>query len=180
MADIKKGKAAELLGISAARLSQLIAKGLPVTRDGLIDMADALGWIKENVDPGRSAWWYHARGLEKQQLPAEMPGEDLLAPASEFSDRGHRGFALAALLALYWSPFAVVAAIAEAGGSRELAEKAGDSVMIGLWHLLDEEAGKLGMQVQAEDGAVILLNKRALTWTDRVPWNQMFGASPTA
>lgn len=41
------------LGISPARVSQLVDKGLPVRPDGKVDLAEGRAWYLDNVDTGR-------------------------------------------------------------------------------------------------------------------------------
>lgn len=48
----KKGFA-ELIAVSAGRVSQLIAAGLPVEPNGRIHVARGKAWVAENVDPNR-------------------------------------------------------------------------------------------------------------------------------
>lgn len=48
----KKGFA-EAIGVSAGRVSQMIAGGLPVEPNGRIHVARGKAWVAENVDPNR-------------------------------------------------------------------------------------------------------------------------------
>jgi len=48
----KKGFA-EAIGVSAGRVSQMIAGGLPVEPNGRIHVARGKAWVAENVDPSR-------------------------------------------------------------------------------------------------------------------------------
>lgn len=51
--DITKTELAQELGLSKARISQLVHAGLPVKSDGRLNRNDALNWITRNVDPTR-------------------------------------------------------------------------------------------------------------------------------
>lgn len=50
---VTKSAFAASIGVSKSRVSQLVAQGLPVTPQGLIDPAEASEWIERNVDPNR-------------------------------------------------------------------------------------------------------------------------------
>lgn len=52
---LRKAAFAKLVNVSPARVSQMIASGLPVEDDGRIDVAKGKAWIKENVSASRSA-----------------------------------------------------------------------------------------------------------------------------
>lgn len=54
-AKVRKGDFARLVNVSAGRVSQMIAAGLPVEADGRIDVARGKMWIGENISPTRSA-----------------------------------------------------------------------------------------------------------------------------
>jgi phage terminase Nu1 subunit (DNA packaging protein) len=56
METIKKGELAKRLGVSAARISQLVAEGLPVLADGKLDYQASLAWIAQHVDRAGSGW----------------------------------------------------------------------------------------------------------------------------
>jgi hypothetical protein len=182
--SVKKSEAALLLGITKSRISQLIARGLPVDANGLIDVDDARNWIEQNTDHARRAGWHEARGLTKpiaspsphsghrRQVPS-LP--DAYAPAVAFPRPGERGFALAAARTLHLLPLATVSAVAEAGGTAELASKVADLVLIGMWHLLDEDARALGFpgfQRGSED--VLVLNDSITRWSEEIPWDELF------
>ena len=49
---LRKSAFALRIGVSPGRVSQLIARGLPVTPDGLIDVASGIAWCRRNVRPG--------------------------------------------------------------------------------------------------------------------------------
>ena len=46
---------ARALGLSKGRISQLVPEGLPVRKDGRINLARGKRWIDENLDPQRRA-----------------------------------------------------------------------------------------------------------------------------
>ncbi|PZU85023.1 MAG: DNA packaging protein [Shinella sp.] len=52
--SVSKSGFAKVIGVTAGRVSQMIAKGLPVETDGKIDVARGRLWISENVDVGKS------------------------------------------------------------------------------------------------------------------------------
>lgn len=52
-ASISKSEFAKELGVTPGRISQLIAKGLPVLPSGRISPAAARDWYETNVDPSR-------------------------------------------------------------------------------------------------------------------------------
>lgn len=53
--NLKKSDFARFVGVSAGRVSQMIKAGLPVERDGSIDVARGKLWIAENINPTRAA-----------------------------------------------------------------------------------------------------------------------------
>lgn len=65
--SMRKSSFAALVGVSPARVSQMIGEGMPVEHDGRIDVARGKLWIKENVSASRSA----AQSKECDQM--EMP-----------------------------------------------------------------------------------------------------------
>ena len=48
-----KAEFAARAGLTAGRISQLIAEGLPVRSDGSIDVAQGLAWMEANLDAAR-------------------------------------------------------------------------------------------------------------------------------
>ena len=57
MAEVlKKGELAQRVGVSAARVSQWVAAGLPVLPDGRVELPKALDWITKNVDRTGGGW----------------------------------------------------------------------------------------------------------------------------
>jgi hypothetical protein len=51
--EITKGEFARFVGLSPARISQMVRLGLPVTPSGRINAEAGRAWIAANVDPGR-------------------------------------------------------------------------------------------------------------------------------
>jgi len=51
---VSKSSAAAALGVSPARVTQLIAEGLPVEPRGRISLAKAKAWCADNLDGGRA------------------------------------------------------------------------------------------------------------------------------
>lgn len=52
---ISKSGFAKLINVSAGRVSQMITAGMPVDRDGKLDVARCKLWIAENINPTRAA-----------------------------------------------------------------------------------------------------------------------------
>jgi len=50
MKTLSKSQFARRLHVSPPRVSQLIAKGMPTTPEGRVDVAQALAWIESHVD----------------------------------------------------------------------------------------------------------------------------------
>jgi len=48
-----KAAFARRVGVSSARVSQLINRGMPVRVDGLVDVAVALAWLEDNLDTSK-------------------------------------------------------------------------------------------------------------------------------
>jgi hypothetical protein len=63
----KKGFA-ERLGVTPARVSQMITAGLPVELNGRIRIADGLAWVDANVDSNR-----RRAGLAEFDQPSQRP-----------------------------------------------------------------------------------------------------------
>lgn len=170
---VRKSDAARVFGVSKARITQLVAKGLPVGTDGKLDLDEARRWMNENIDPSRRESWYEARGLERPQIPDGAP--DPFAPALAFEQPGHRGFALAALTAIYETPMIVACAVAEAGGTREMAERMTDFVTLALWQSLDEGAKRWHLPAVEGSGEVIVADQEAMKcWPERVNWRELY------
>ena len=67
MATTTKAQLARELGLSRARVTQLCELGLPVRPDGKLNRAEALEWVKENIDPSRGGWWGDIRPRKNQK-----------------------------------------------------------------------------------------------------------------
>jgi len=52
---LTKAAFARRIGVSAARISQLINRGMPVRSDGRIEVAEALAWLDDNLDTSKRA-----------------------------------------------------------------------------------------------------------------------------
>ena len=50
METLSKSAFSRRLHVSPARVTQMIAKGMPVTPDGKVDVAEALNWIESHID----------------------------------------------------------------------------------------------------------------------------------
>lgn len=50
---VTKAALAEELGLAKSRITQLIAKGLPLTPNGRVPRAEALAWYHDNISPTR-------------------------------------------------------------------------------------------------------------------------------
>jgi phage terminase Nu1 subunit (DNA packaging protein) len=48
---LTKSEFAEELHVSCPRVSQFVKRGLPVRRDGRVDLERACAWVVENIDP---------------------------------------------------------------------------------------------------------------------------------
>src|SRR6185295_3447357 len=48
-----KTEFAARVGLTKARISQLIGQGLPVRADGKVDVEAGLAWMEKNLDPSR-------------------------------------------------------------------------------------------------------------------------------
>ena len=51
--EITKGEFARFVGLTPARISQMVRLGLPVTPTGRINAEAGRAWIAANIDPGR-------------------------------------------------------------------------------------------------------------------------------
>jgi phage terminase Nu1 subunit (DNA packaging protein) len=71
---VSKAELAEELGVSRPRVSQMIAKGLPVRADQRVDLAAACAWVIDNVDVceggrarGHAREWLHLLGRQESR-----------------------------------------------------------------------------------------------------------------
>jgi hypothetical protein len=81
---LKKGELAQRVGVSAARVSQWVAAGMPVQSDGRVDLQKALDWITKNVDRSGGGWPARKaanRGAQPAMPPAETVSTGL-SPAA--------------------------------------------------------------------------------------------------
>jgi hypothetical protein len=87
MAEIvRKGELAQRLDVSAARVSQWVAAGLPVLPDGRLDLQQALDWITKNVDRTGGGW--PARKAAKGSTAAPVPAPSAVSLAGLASSTG--------------------------------------------------------------------------------------------
>jgi hypothetical protein len=77
---IRKSELAAELGLSKARISQLVKIGLPVRSDGRLDRAQALAWLKKYTSSSSGGW--HRRGKENT---SDVAGKLLGESPREFS-----------------------------------------------------------------------------------------------
>jgi len=117
---VSKSGFAVRIGVTKARVSQLIAKGLPVRPDGKIDPAEAEAWFAENVDPRRRR---SAPADQVDERPArgraasvrgDIEAEKLRALKLE-NDRKAGATVDAAAIAIGGGAAAVVVVVVEAG-----------------------------------------------------------------
>lgn len=66
---LTKSAFAKARGVDATRVSQWVAAGLPVRRDGKIDVAAGEAWIAENLDHGRRNGWQGDDGQQADNRP---------------------------------------------------------------------------------------------------------------
>lgn len=73
-ATISKRGFAELIGVSQARVSQLVAAGLPIEPNGRINVERGKDWVRANVDPNR-----RRAAVERSERPSlgALDGEPL-------------------------------------------------------------------------------------------------------
>ena len=68
---ISKAQLARELGVSRARVSQLVKGGLPVRPDGRLDRARALAWVRANNFSWLGGWALREKsGARKETVPA--------------------------------------------------------------------------------------------------------------
>ena len=75
---ISKAQLARELGVSRARVSQLVKGGLPVRPDGRLDRARALAWVRANNFSWLGGWWVRENsGTRRESAPtASFPELD--------------------------------------------------------------------------------------------------------
>jgi len=67
---VSKAELAEELGVSRPRVSQMIARGLPVRHDDRVDLAVACRWVLDNLDVcegSRAREWLHLLGRQENR-----------------------------------------------------------------------------------------------------------------
>ncbi|MEO1511998.1 MAG: hypothetical protein AAFU70_08000 [Planctomycetota bacterium] len=88
---ITKAAFADMVGVSKARVSQLISKGLPLTAAGKVPRDEALAWYRENISPHRRKADRHSieddprRALERTR--AELAELELAKARGQLVDR---------------------------------------------------------------------------------------------
>lgn len=73
---LSKKAFSELLGVTQARVSQLIDAGLPVRPNGRIGVDEGLAWYSANVDPNRAKGSPPA-GRKAKAVPPDSPRAEL-------------------------------------------------------------------------------------------------------
>jgi transcriptional regulator with XRE-family HTH domain len=167
---LSKSELAARLGLTRSRISQLVAAGLPVLPDGRVDALAAARWVLANLydlkaEPTRQAAW--------KLIAATRAKPSGLAPALDFAEPLHQGFAVGALLSLREAPIAATLALAEVGLSRAQAERAADLLVVLLWGALNEHASALGLPDSYSDGPIYAATDM-LAWRDAVNWPALF------
>ncbi len=66
---LRKADFARLVGVTPARVSHWVAKGLPVAATGRVNVEDGQKWIEENVDQARRETWKHASEADPPEVP---------------------------------------------------------------------------------------------------------------
>lgn len=69
--SVSKSGFAKLIKVSEGRISQMVTAGMPVERDGKLDVARCKLWIAENINPTRAAAQAQGASLfgeERQQV----------------------------------------------------------------------------------------------------------------
>jgi len=69
---IRKGEFARQVGVSAARVSQWVAAGMPVEAGGRLNLQRALAWVTENVDRSGGGWPAR-KATPPETQPASVP-----------------------------------------------------------------------------------------------------------
>lgn len=60
-AKLRKAELARMLGVTRARVSQLVTAGLPVEADGRLDRTAALGWIAAYCSSAGAGWGHRGK-----------------------------------------------------------------------------------------------------------------------
>jgi plasmid maintenance system antidote protein VapI len=79
METLLKSEFAKRLHVSKARVSQMVQKGMPVTAEGKVDVAEALNWIESHIDLS------HKDSVARRQSaqPAASAAPAIPAPTSD-------------------------------------------------------------------------------------------------
>jgi hypothetical protein len=96
-----------------------------------------------------------------------------LAPALDFTEPLHQGFAMGALLSLREAPIAATLALAAIGVPKPQAELVADLLVVMLWDALNEHASALGLPDSDNDGPIYAATD-LLAWRERVNWSGLF------
>jgi hypothetical protein len=83
MEAILKSEFAKRLHVSKARVSQMVAQGMPVTADGKIDVPAALNWIEQHIDQS-----HKDSVARRQSVPAAVPDAHPAPPPATPSQAG--------------------------------------------------------------------------------------------
>ena len=78
METLSKSAFSRRLHVSPARVTQMIAKGMPVTPDGKVDVAEALNWIESHIDLSHKD---AVARRQAEQPPLPPPAGDAVAIA---------------------------------------------------------------------------------------------------
>jgi hypothetical protein len=140
MALITKSALAGLLNISTARVSQYVALGLPVRKDGRLNLDDALNWVSANIplsdDPNKGSAKAAAlvrAGNKRRSRSAPphtvKPPMEWLEPVHAAANPFDQGFLWAAIAAARDLPALAAIAAYDAGCDVETAKKIGDQTV---------------------------------------------------
>ncbi|HYE70104.1 MAG TPA: hypothetical protein VD932_01100 [Aquabacterium sp.] len=119
----KKQSFASRMGLSPGRLSQMVAAGMPVREDGLIDVLDASAWIRDTVDI--------RNGRATVERAREVAVHGMVAKAAGY--------------AVHEAPIWAAIAAAEAGVPRAQAERLADVLVVLLAKAVEEELTRAGV-----------------------------------
>ena len=138
---VTKAEFAETLRVSRPRISQYVKSGLPVRRDGLINLDDGLNWVSRNVEPDANCGGAGelarnllrertAKGGSRRSAPARRKGGPPIPEAFGILDEIENpadGSMVVGLLLLV-SRVGSLASIAAhgAGADRKVAERTGE------------------------------------------------------
>ena len=75
--SVSKTEFAKLIGVTPARVSQLLLRGLPTLAGDRIDPTAGRAWLEAHVAPSRGGWGWGLRKQEqaaKEEQVAAIPG----------------------------------------------------------------------------------------------------------